>query len=47
MYGETTVHIGNSKVEVEDNYMMHKDRQAVQDSVSTQSCMGLYRVDAN
>ena len=34
MYGETTVHIGNSNV-VNDNYMMHKDRQAIYDSVST------------
>ena len=35
MYGETTVHIENSNVEVNDKYMMHIDRQAIYDSVST------------
>ena len=35
MYDETTVHIENSNVEVNDNYMMHIDRQAIYDSVST------------
>ena len=28
MYGETTVHIGSSIVEVEDNYSIHIDRQS-------------------
>ena len=35
MYSETTVHAGNSILEVEDNYRIHIDRQAIQDSVST------------
>ena len=29
MYSETTVHMGNSIVEEEDNYMMHIDRKAI------------------
>ena len=36
MYGETTVHIGNSIVDVEDNYRIHVDRHgAIWDGVST------------